>query len=54
MTPTNGDSQNFGDLMSMKIYSFMAAMENGVYDGRSKDYSGKIKVDDFTIKDWND
>jgi len=22
MTPTNGDSQNFGDLMSMKIYSF--------------------------------
>ena len=28
-------------------------MENGVYNGSDKYSSGKIKVDEFTIKDWN-
>ena len=38
---------------TMKIFSFMAAMENGIYDGNKKFKSGKLKVDDATIKDWN-
>ncbi|MGM9877941.1 MAG: penicillin-binding protein [Bacilli bacterium] len=38
---------------TMKIFSFMAAMENGVYDGNEKYKSGKVVVDDATIKDWN-
>ena len=37
----------------MKIFSFMASMENGLYDGSSKYKSGSLKVDDVTIKDWN-
>lgn len=39
---------------TMKMYSFMAAMENGLYDGSKKYSSGTIEVDEFTIKDWND
>lgn len=38
---------------TMKIFSFMAAMENGIYDGNEKYKSGKVVVDDATIKDWN-
>lgn len=38
---------------TMKIFSFMAAMENNVYKGSEKYKSGKIKVDEATIKDWN-
>jgi penicillin-binding protein 2B len=38
---------------TMKIFSFMAAMENGVYDGESTYKSGSLKVDDSTIRDWN-
>ncbi len=38
---------------TMKIYSFMAAMENGIYDGNKTYQSGTIKVDDATIKDFN-
>ena len=38
---------------TMKIFSFMAAMENGIYDGDATYSSGKLKVDDATIKDWN-
>lgn len=37
----------------MKIFSFMASMENGMYDGSAKYKSGSLKVDDVTIKDWN-
>jgi penicillin-binding protein 2B len=37
----------------MKIFSFMAAMENGIYNGDEKFKSGKLKVDDAVIKDWN-
>ena len=38
---------------TMKIFSFMAAMDNGAYDGNAKYKSGRLKVDDATIKDHN-
>lgn len=38
---------------TMKIYSFMAAIEEGIYDGNAKYKSGFIEVDDYKIKDWN-
>ncbi len=38
---------------TMKIFSFLAAMENGKYNGKATYQSGRIKVDDATIKDWN-
>ena len=38
---------------TMKIYSFMAAMENGMYDGKKTFKSGKIEVADATIRDFN-
>lgn len=38
---------------TMKIFSFMSAMEAGKYKGSKTYKSGRIKVDDATIKDWN-
>ncbi|MBR2138920.1 MAG: penicillin-binding protein [Bacilli bacterium] len=38
---------------TMKIFSFMAAMENGIYDGNKKFKSGSLKVDNYKISDWN-
>ena len=38
---------------TMKIFSFMAAMENEVYKGDELYPSGTIKVGDITIKDFN-
>lgn len=38
---------------TMKIYSFMAAMEEGIYNGLATFESGKIEVADHTIKDFN-
>ncbi len=38
---------------TMKIYSFMASMENGQYDGSKTFKSGKIEVADATIRDFN-
>ncbi len=38
---------------TLKIFSFMAAMDNGIYDGKSKYKSGTIQVDDAKIKDHN-
>ena len=38
---------------TMKIYSFLAAMENGVYNGSDTYMSGTVSVDDATIKDFN-
>lgn len=37
----------------MKIFSFMAAMENGVYNGSETYSSGNIEIDDAKISDWN-
>lgn len=38
---------------TMKIYSWLAAMENGLYNGNEEYMSGTIKVDNYTIKDFN-
>lgn len=38
---------------TMKIFSFMAAMENNLYNGSETYTSGHIVVDDAKIKDWN-
>lgn len=38
---------------TMKIFSFMAAIENGLYNGDETYQSGTIKIDDAEIKDWN-
>ncbi len=38
---------------TMKIYTYMCAMETGKYDGKTEYYSGKYTIGDDTIKDWN-
>jgi len=38
---------------TMKIFSFMAAIENNLYNGEEKYNSGSIQVEDALIKDWN-
>ena len=38
---------------TMKIYTYMCAIENGVYNGDETFSSGSYKIGDDTIKDWN-
>jgi len=38
---------------TMKIYTYMCAMEKGTYNGSNTFKSGTIEVEDATIKDWN-
>ena len=38
---------------TMKSYSFLAALEEGIYDGSKMYESGKIEVADATIRDFN-
>lgn len=38
---------------TMKIYSFMAAIEEGLYNGDETYESGSIQVSDYIISDWN-
>ncbi|MBR5662546.1 MAG: PASTA domain-containing protein [Bacilli bacterium] len=38
---------------TMKTFSFLAALEEGIYDGSKKFESGKIEVADATIRDFN-
>lgn len=38
---------------TMKIFSFMAAIENGIYNGDEIYDSSGITIEDATIKDWN-
>lgn len=38
---------------TMKIYSFMAAIEEGIYDGDAKYKSGEIKIGKNSVNDWN-
>ena len=38
---------------TMKIFSFLAAMENNMYNGNEKYESGTIKVEDAIIQDFN-
>ncbi len=46
-------SYTFEPGSTMKIFSFLAAMENSKYDGNATYKSGTITIDDATIKDWN-
>lgn len=46
-------SYNYEPGSVMKIFSFMAAIENGLYNGEETYKSGSITVDDAVIKDWN-
>ncbi|MBR1416594.1 MAG: penicillin-binding protein [Bacilli bacterium] len=39
---------------TMKIFSFLAAMDNNVYKGSNTYMSGSVKVGDTTIHDFND
>lgn len=38
---------------TMKIYTYMCAMENGKYDGNATYLSGEFKFDQDKINDWN-
>lgn len=38
---------------TMKIFSFMTAMEEGKYDGNATYQSGTRKIGEYTIQDWN-
>lgn len=38
---------------TMKIYSFMAAIEEGLYKGDELFQSGSIQVSDYNISEWN-
>lgn len=46
-------SYTFEPGSTMKIFSFMSAIEEGTYKGDEKYQSGTITVDDYKIKDWN-
>lgn len=37
----------------MKIYTYMCAMENGVYNGDDTYLSGRYTIGEYTINDWN-
>lgn len=40
---------------TMKIYTYMCAMENNLYDGTDTYLSGEYKINDsITVHDWND
>ena len=38
---------------TMKIYTYMCAIDSGKYDGEETFDSGNIKIEDDTINDWN-
>ncbi len=38
---------------TMKIYTYLCAMDSGKYQGDAKYKSGQIKIGDDVIKDWN-
>lgn len=46
-------SFNYEPGSTMKIFSFMSAIEENKYKGDELYQSGTIEVDDYTIKDWN-
>ncbi|MGM9834602.1 MAG: penicillin-binding protein [Bacilli bacterium] len=51
LTPLTALSYEPGS--TMKIFSFMSAIENGIYDGDKLYQSGTIPVDNAIIKDFN-
>ena len=61
--PNTRDVKNYENLFvsnafepgsTMKIYTYMCAIEKGTYDGNAVFRSGNITVADATVKDWND
>lgn len=38
---------------TMKIFTYMCALENNVYNGEEKFQSGSFKIGDNTVNDWN-
>ena len=38
---------------TMKTFTYMATMEKGNYNGQDTYQSGTMKIDEYTIKDWN-
>lgn len=60
--PNNRDIENYNNPLTsytyepgstMKIFSFMSAIEEGKYKGDELYQSGTIDVEDYRIKDWN-
>ncbi len=47
-------SQPFEPGSTMKTYTYMCALENGVYDGNELYTSGSYKIGDDIINDWNE
>lgn len=47
------ESYSYEPGSTMKIFSFMAAMENGVYDGNETYHSGTIQIGDDKVVDFN-
>ncbi len=46
-------SYEFEPGSTMKIFTYMAAIEKGVYDGNKKYKSGNVEVEEDTVHDWN-
>lgn len=46
-------SMTFEPGSTMKIYTYMCAMETGLYDGNALYQSGSIRFTDDEVKDWN-
>lgn len=46
-------SYEFEPGSTMKIYTYMTALEKGTYDGSKTFTSGKFEIEPDTIKDWN-
>ncbi|MBR2603454.1 MAG: hypothetical protein IKE10_00280 [Bacilli bacterium] len=38
---------------TMKTFTYMATIEKGNYNGQDTYHSGTMKIDEYTIKDWN-
>ena len=60
--PNKRDVKNYENLLvsnafepgsTMKIYTYMCAIEKGTYKGTDTFRSGSIEIADATIKDWN-
>lgn len=60
--PNTRDVKNYENLLvssafepgsTMKIYTYMCAIEKGTYKGTDTFKSGSIEIADATIKDWN-
>ena len=51
VNPLNGYTYEPGS--TMKIFSWLAAMENGIYDGKEEFMSGNVHVKGTTIYDFN-